>query len=229
MTKTQEASRNGSLVSPSPAAPVLVGFDGADGGRDALELGRLLAAVRGSRCAVAVPDAERLAPEARAALEDEQAEVHAIGILSPALLLARCAESEGAGTLVLGSTHQRGRIGRALVGSVAVQVLHKAPCEVVIAPRGYASGHHGGLRKIAVAVEDESKLALDRAEELARQAGATLEILDAAEAPTEACGLDVDLLVADSRRPWDRFLLSPATKQLITEAPCPVLVIPPKR
>lgn len=229
MTKTQEASRNGSLASPSPAAPVLVGFDGADGGRDALELGRLLASVRGSHCAVAVPDAKRLSGESRAALEDQRAEVHAIGVLSPALLLVRCAEREGAGTLVLGSTHQRGRVGRALIGSVAVQVLHKAPCEVVVAPRGYASEHHTGLGKIAVAVDTGSKLTLSRAEELARQAGATLEILDAAEAPTEACGPDVDLLVADSRRPWDRFLLSPATKRLITEAPCPVLVIPPSR
>jgi nucleotide-binding universal stress UspA family protein len=224
MTRTREASRNGSLASPSSAAPILVGFDGAEGGHDALELGRLLATVRGCRCSVAVPDAKRLAAEARAALEDEQAKVHAIGILSPALLLVRRAEQEGAGTLVLGSTHKRGRMGRALIGSVAVQVLHKAPCEVVIAPRGYAATHHDGLDKIAV--DGESKLALSRAEELARQAGAEIELLRDTNAPAEACGSDVDLLVADSRRPWDRFVLSPATKQLITAAPCPVLVTP---
>jgi len=228
MTKVKEVSRNGSHAAPSPAAPVLVGFDGADGGRDALELGRLLASVRGSRCTVAVPDADRLAPEARAALEDERAEVRAIGTLSPALLLVRCTESVGAGTLVLGTSH-RGKIGQALIGNVAAQVLHRAPCEVVVAPRGYASEHHNALRKVGVAVDGESRLALDCAEELARQAGATIERLDLAAAPTEACSPDIDLLVADSRRPRDRFLLSSVTKRLITESPCPVLILPPKR
>ena len=184
MTKTSEASRSEAFVSPTPEAPVLVGFDGAEGGRDALELGRLLASIRGTRCAVALPDAERrLAGEARDALEDQQAEVHAIGILSPALLLVRCAQQEGAGTLVVGSTHERGRVGRALIGSVAGQVLHKAPCEVVVAPRGYAAEHHEGVKKIAVAVDGtpESKVALTRAEDLARQAGATIEVLVASD------------------------------------------------
>jgi nucleotide-binding universal stress UspA family protein len=283
MTKTKEASRMGSYVSPTAAAPVLVGFDGTEGGRDALELGRVLSSIRDARCIVAMPDAENLASEAREALEDPDAEVRDIGLLSPATMLVEAAKSEAAGTLVVGST-RRGKIGRALVGSTAEQVLHKAPCEVVVAPRGYASERHDGFAKIAVAVDGtpESKVALTRAEDLARQAGATIEILvatdpvvsgieaefppdtpssmanvlgaaigsvDPALSPTgrkvdsgwrqvvrtiadalaAACDPDVDLLVAGSRRPWDRFLLGSVTKHLIGEAPCPVLVVPPTR
>jgi nucleotide-binding universal stress UspA family protein len=280
MATAEEASRNGPYVSPTAAAPVLVGFDGAEGGRDALELARVLSSIRGARCIVATPDAENLATEAREALEDPRGEIRVIGILSPAMMLTQCAEEEGAGTLVVGST-RRGKIGRALVGSTAEQILHKAPCEVVVAPRGYASERHEGFAKIAVAVDGtpESKVALTRAEDVARQAGATIEILvasdpvvsaveaefppdapssmsdvleaaigsvDPALSPTGkkvdsgwrqvvrtiadalavACDPDVDLLVAGSRRPWDRFLLGSVTKHLIAEAPCPVLVVP---
>lgn len=279
---TEERSRNGALT-PTSGAPVLIGFDGADGGRDALELGRILGSIRESRCIVAIPETEQFADEVRAALRDPKAKMQVIGVLSPALQLVEYAKRENAGTLVVGST-RRGKLGRALLGSTSEQVLHKAPCEVVVAPRGYASESHAGFAKIAVAVDGspESKVALTRAEELARQAGATIEVLVAsdpvvsgieaefphntpssisdvlqaavasvdpaltptgkkvdsgwrqvvstiAEALAEACGPDVDLLVAGSRRPIDRFLLGSVTKHLITEAPCPVLVVPHER
>lgn len=279
----KEASRSASFTSPTSAAPVLIGFDGAEGGRDALELGRVLGSIRESRCIVAIPEAEQIAAEARTALDDPDAQMHVIGVLSPALQLVEYAKRESAGTLVVGST-RRGRVGRALLGSVAEQVLHKAPCEVVVAPRGYASEHHERFAKIAVAVDGspESKVALTRAEDLARQAGAAIEILvasdpivsgieaefppdapsslsevleaavssvDPALAPTgkkvdsgwrqvvrtiavalaKACEPDVDLLVAGSRRPMDHFLLGSVTRHLITEAPCPVLVVPHAR
>jgi nucleotide-binding universal stress UspA family protein len=226
---------------------------------------------------------EQLAGEARSALGDPEAETHVIGVLSPALQLVEWAKREDAGTLVVGST-RRGKIGRALLGSTAEQVLHKAPCEAVVAPRGYAAEHHERFTTIAVAVDGspESKIALARAEDLARQAGARIEVLVAsdpvvsgieAEFPSdapdsmsdvleaavasvdpalspagkkvdpgwrrvartiaatlaEACEPDVDLLVAGSRRPMDRFLLGSVTKHLITEAPCPVLVVPHTR
>lgn len=280
LLKAEERSRNGAIFSPTSSAPVLIGFDGAEGGRDALELGRVLGSIRDSRCIVAIPEAERFADEARTALGDPEAETHVIGVLSPALQLVECARRESAGTLVVGST-RRGKLGRALLGSTAEQVLHKAPCEVVVAPRGYASEHHERFKKIAVAVDGtpESKVALSRAEDLARQAEAAIEVLVASDpvvsgieaefppdtpssmsdvleaavssvdptlTPTgkkvdsgwrqvvrtiaaalaEACEPDVDLLVAGSRRPMDRFLLGSATKHLITEAPCPVLVVP---
>lgn len=282
LLKTEETSRASAFVSPTSAAPVLIGFDGAAGGRDALELGRTLGSIRDSRCIIAIPD-EGVASDARAALESPDAEIQVIGVLSPALQLVECAKREGAGTLVVGST-RRGKVGRALLGSTSEQVLHKAPCEVVVAPRGYAAEHHEGFAKIAVAVDGsaESKVALTRAEDLARQAGAEIEVLVASDpvvsgieaefprdapssmsdvleaavasvdptlAPTgkkidsgwrqvmrtiaaalaEACEPDVDLLVTGSRRPMDRFLIGSVTKHLITEAPCPVLVVPHAR
>jgi nucleotide-binding universal stress UspA family protein len=50
-----------------------------------------------------------------------------------------------------------------------------------------------------------------------------------AAALADACGPDVDLLVTGSRRPWEHFLAGSVTKHLITEAPCPVLIVPHSR
>lgn len=299
MPKTETAPE--SYTSPTSVAPVLVGYDGSDGGRDALALARLFATVRGARCVVATgllygpvsvrraiseeEDAEvaSLFEEAREVLQGCEVETHVVGTRSPARMLLECATRENAGTLVVGSPH-RGTFGRALLGSVAEHVLHRAPCEVVVAPRDYRSRADRGLRKIAVAVDgsEGSKLALTRAEDLAREAGATIEIivaedpvvagleaefsLSAPDAPSSAsdvlkraidsvdpslkpqgkridpgwrqvvstiaaglaagCGDDVDLLVAGSRTDSERLWLGSVTANLITEAPCPVLVVP---
>ena len=236
---------------------ILVGFDGSEGSQDAFELGRLLGAIL-----------------------DAPVEAHDAANGRPARELVEEAGRVEAGTLVVGSPH-RGPVGRALLGSVAEHVLHHSPCEVLVAPRGYAEAEHSGLRRVAVAYDGtrESKAALRRAEELARAAGASIEIIvaedpvvsgleaetppappvlaadllaaaidsvDPALSPTgrridpgwrqvvrtiatglaQACEPDVDLLVAGSRRPLDRFFLGSVTKHLIVEAPCPVLVVP---
>jgi nucleotide-binding universal stress UspA family protein len=180
MAKT-EAIRESAFVSPTTAAPVLVGFDGADGGRDAVELARVLSTIRGSRCIVALPDAD-LAGQAEAALDGLEVDTRVIGALAPSRMLVECAAREHAGSVIVGATRRSG-IGRAMLGSTAEQVLHHPPCEVVVAPRGYASTRHPGLAKIAVAVDglEESKVALTRAEDLARQAGAALEVLVASD------------------------------------------------
>lgn len=176
MTKTREKKRE-QYISPTSMAPVVVGFDGVDGGRDALELARVLAEIRDCRCIVATPR-DGLAEEARAALDDPEAEVCVIGVLSPPQMLIRLAERERAGTLVVGAS-RADRLERAIIRTVAEHLLRHAPCEVVVAPRGYASERHEGYAKIAVAVDGtpESKVALTRAEDLARQAGAAIEIL----------------------------------------------------
>lgn len=265
--------------SPSAEAPIMVGFDGAEGGRDALAMARALSPARAARCIVAIPD-ESLASEARAALEGLEVECRVVGALSPGTMLVDWAERERAGTLVLGSTRRAG-LSRAMLGSTAEQVLRHSPCELVVAPRGYAARGPGRLTKIAVAVDglEESKVALSRAEDLARQAGATIEVLvaedpvvssvearfpedapssladvleaavdsvDPALSPTgrriepgwrqvaqviaeslaEACGPDVDLLVAGAHKRLDHLLMGSVTKHLIQKAECPVLVVP---
>lgn len=184
MAHTQQADRRSEYTSPTAAAPVLVGYDGSEGGHDALALARELSALRGARCLVAVPGPGPAAEEAREALDDPEAPVEHIGITSSGRVLASIAERDDAGTVVVGSSHH-GRIGRALLGSVGERVLQHAPCEVVIAPRGYAAGAPHRFRRVAAAVDgtEESKVALTRAEDLARQAGATLEVM-VADSPT---------------------------------------------
>ena len=183
--RAREARRRGPYSSPTSAAPVLVGFDGAEGGRDALELARVLCQIRGCGCEVAVPEIDGLVEEARSLLGFEP-EAHSIGDLAVGRMLVERAKQDGAGTLVIGAS-RRGKLGRALLGSVGEQVLRYTPCEVVVAPRGYASERHAGYEKIAVAVDGtpESKVALTRAEDLARQASARLEVL-VAEDPVVA-------------------------------------------
>lgn len=196
MPRTQDTTK---LVSSTPgpeAGPVLVGYDGSEGGRDALALARVLSSAEQARCLVGTcltdgpvpvrtglsdledPEVSALFEEARASLGDLEVETHVIGNRSPARMLVEFAEREDAGTLVVGSPH-RGKIGRALLGSVAEHVLHHAPCEVVIAPRGYAAQPHTGLAKVGVAFDGtpEAQTALRRAEEIARSSGASIEII----------------------------------------------------
>jgi nucleotide-binding universal stress UspA family protein len=142
MSKTREKRRE-QHTSPTSMAPVVVGFDGYDGGRDALELARVLGAIRESRCIVATPRKDGLAEEARAALDDPEAEICVIGALSPAQTLIRLAEREHAGTLVAGASRadrRADRLERVIIRTVAEHLLRHSPCEVVAAPRGCACG-----------------------------------------------------------------------------------------
>jgi nucleotide-binding universal stress UspA family protein len=232
---------------------LLVGFDGSEGGRDALELARVLAS-----------------------LDDGTIEQRTFDNGSAAKTIVELAEEEDFDAIVLGSPH-RGAIGRALIGSVAEGVLHGAPRATVVAPRGYAENGHGPFATIAVAFDGtpESKVALNRARELAEASRAALRIftvvappvalpsavgytpvnppepekvieegvtavgdavpVDAqrldgapAHALSKACEDGVDLLVAGSRGygPVARVLLGSVSTQLINLAPCPVLVVP---
>lgn len=99
------------------------------------------------------------------------------------------AEREEVGTVVVGSAH-RGPIGRTLIGSVADGLLHGAPCEVMIAPRGYADEKRGPLRTIAVAYDDtrEAKAALGRAEAIALACRATIVVYTVTAPPAVVPG-----------------------------------------
>jgi nucleotide-binding universal stress UspA family protein len=175
---------------------LLVGYDGSDGGRDALELARVLGEATGASALVVtvlpygplpIPyeileqeEAERAQPlfeEAKERLGALEAETRAFGGGSPAGVVNDLAEREGVDAIVVGSPH-RGPVGRTLIGSVAEGLLHGAPCETAIAPRGYASDEHGPLRTIAVAYDDtpEAKTALKRAEEIALGCRATIVV-----------------------------------------------------
>jgi nucleotide-binding universal stress UspA family protein len=187
---------------------LLVGYDGSDGGRDALELTRVLAEATGASVLLVTvlpygplpvryeildeeeaEQAGRLFEHAKQQLGGVEVETRAIGGGTPAGVINDLAEEEDVGTIVVGSPH-RGPVGRVLLGSVANGLLHGAPCEVVVAPRGYAAEEHGPFRTIAVAYDGmpESKVALARAEEIALACRATIVIYTADTPPAVVNG-----------------------------------------
>jgi nucleotide-binding universal stress UspA family protein len=188
---------------------VLVGFDGSDGGRDALELGRALGVATGADALVvtvipygplpidfsalesdAAAEAEPLFREARQRLEGLGVETRGFGGGSPAGVITDLAEREDVDLVVVGSPH-RGAVGRALIGSVAQSLLHGAPCPVAVAPRGYAEERRGPFRLIGVAFDGtrESRSALHRARELAEATGAAIRVLTAVAPPVALPGI----------------------------------------
>lgn len=182
---------------------VLVGFDGGDCGRDALELARLLGSEDGGSVTVATVlfsgplpvdlagvneeearEAEPIFEEARAKLGGLAVETRSFGGASPGAILTTLAEEERFDAIVVGSPH-RGAVGRVLIGSVGRSLLNGAPCDVVVAPKGYAKERHDPFRTIAVGYDGtpEAKLALARAEGLARASSGTIRVLTVAAPP----------------------------------------------
>jgi nucleotide-binding universal stress UspA family protein len=183
---------------------LLVAHDGRDGGRDALELARLLAASDPSSSVLVVTvlqpdplearygwldaeDAGDAAPaleEARERLAGIAIQTRAYGSHSPGEALTAIAEEERFDVILVGSPH-RGPIGRVMLGNVGASLLNGAPTDVAVAPRGYANEEHDSLRNIAVGYDGgaEAKVALQRAEALAKPAGATLRLLTVVTPP----------------------------------------------
>lgn len=187
---------------------LLVGYDGSEGGRDALELARVLGEASGASVLVVtvlpygplpIPyeildeeEAERAGPlfeEARRRLTGLEVETRAFGGGSAAGVINDLAEKERVDTIVVGSPH-RGPVGRTVIGSVADGLLHGAPCEVILAPRGYAAEEHGPFRTIAVAYDDsdEAKAALKRAEAIALACRATIVVFTVSAPPAVVPG-----------------------------------------
>jgi nucleotide-binding universal stress UspA family protein len=176
---------------------ILIGYDGGEGAKDAVELARVLIPfedgevtlvyVAGSSwpatlsyeelASGSLPEArELLAEGAKAFGAETKTEVY-VGA-SPARVLTEAAEREDADIVVVGSPH-RGPVGRALIGSVAERLLHGASCAVMVAPRGFAERRHASPSVVAVAYDgsSESKTALNHAGAIARAAEATLRVL----------------------------------------------------
>lgn len=186
---------------------ILVGYDGSDGARDAVELCRVLALPAGERALLVnvvpypgppsivyrllemherpVPDG--LFEPAVEVLSGLELETRNYIGASPARVLNDIAEEGGFDLIVVGSP-SRGREGGAL-GSVGQSLLHGAPIPIAVAPRGYAARDHGQLARVAVGYNatQESQAALHHAELLARQTGATIEALNV-ERPIEPVG-----------------------------------------
>jgi nucleotide-binding universal stress UspA family protein len=146
---------------------LIVGYRETAQGRDALELGNVLARAFGAEMQIATVDGD------------------------PGGSLAALARSEGADLIVLGSSH-RGPLGRIVPGATAYRVLAEGGCAIAVAPAGFAersaeeSGWHPlaanedeiGLHVIGVAYDGSAaaRHALDVAAELAIANGAALRV-----------------------------------------------------
>lgn len=179
---------------------ILVGFDGSEGAHDAVALaklfnrfapgGILLVNVLPLDDLLAEPyrllSSERLPPSQDVfrvplrSLAGIAVETRSFTGGSPARVIHALAEEEDIELILVGSPH-RGAVGRALIGSVAENLLHGSSRPLVVAPRGYGSAGHQAMALIAVAYDGsaEAKLALKHAEALAAISGAKLRILSA--------------------------------------------------
>jgi nucleotide-binding universal stress UspA family protein len=172
----------------------LVGYSADRGGREALALGRVLtrtsdvaltvctvvperwgypspARVDAEYAAFLGQHAQRTLRQARAALAGEvHAQFVARSAPSAADGLITSAEESGAAMIILGSA-RHGPIGRLILGSVGVEVLHASPVAVALAPKGYRPPAEVRLRRVtcAYAGAPESRTALDTAVELCRR------------------------------------------------------------
>lgn len=174
---------------------VLIGVEGHQGGRDAIELARQLAApeakltlanvygghtIGGLASAVAVP-LELEAGEQALARTLRESELDARTELvfgeSVGRGLHELAERLEADLLVVGST-RRALLGRVLLGDDARAALNGAPCAVAVASRAYAQAPRQLLR-IGVGYDDspESAQALTAARVLADRHGSAIQAL----------------------------------------------------
>ncbi|HST38458.1 MAG TPA: universal stress protein [Conexibacter sp.] len=179
---------------------IVSGYDGSSNARDGLALATLIASACDARLTAASVyvfhpihregdgEVERYVREtAQERLADVEELTH--GRAATTLVrghsvpegLQRCAHELAADLLVVGSTHH-GNIGRALAGDVPERLLQGSECAVAIAPHGYgATDPPPALRTIGVGYDGsrEARAALDAAAELARAAGARLQVITA--------------------------------------------------
>lgn len=175
---------------------IMVGYDGSEGSRDALEFARRLADPLRAGLSVATALAYEPLPLGPAygehrperfeeifALASDQLgaqpfERHELTGRSPARELNRLASDSGVDLLVVGSSH-RGLLGRLYPGAVSASLLSGAPCPVAVIPRGFAATAARPIELIGVGFDarPEAEEALRRAEELAVSLRARLELI----------------------------------------------------
>ncbi|MBS1843204.1 MAG: universal stress protein [Actinobacteria bacterium] len=176
---------------------VLVGYDGSDGGRDAIALGALLAEPDAEFLLVDVippvglfttnprrledeepPQSRGFFFEALRDLPDRRVETRTYVANSAARVLSEVAEEESFDLIAIGPCYP-GIVGRILLGSVGAGLMHGAAAPVAAATRGYDQHHRHVIREIAVAWDGspEAHEAVLYAEVLARREAASLRLI----------------------------------------------------
>lgn len=180
---------------------IIVGFDGSEGGDDAVALGRLLADRTGAELVIAgvmpsqaarrfletaVGGAERdiegdVTARVTRAAADAGARAQVVSSGSPAHGLHDLAQELEADVVVIGSSSSKAKAGHVRAGRTALQLLSGSPAAVALAPTGYRYDHPA-LRVLGVAIDgsEQSLEALRTAVELAD--GATLRLMSVAVA-----------------------------------------------
>ena len=180
---------------------IVVGYDDSDQSKDALALGKQIAEatnaelilsrvfilhpmVRGGVGPFDAEEEHELGRAVEAAAGAAGAATHNVESTSPARGLHELAREIGADLLVVGSS-RHGKLGRTVLGNVAVALMHGSPCAVAVAPRGYGESGGTGLSAIVVGYDasPESELALESACDLARATGAPLKLASVAQPP----------------------------------------------
>jgi nucleotide-binding universal stress UspA family protein len=123
-----------------------------------------------------------------------RAEARPVVFGSPARGLQTLAAGERPELVVVGASH-RGRVGTALVGTVAIRLLHGTPCPIAVAPKHQSTtGWKPETIGLAYDGSPGSALALAHAARVARAANASLQVLAVAESwSTPAVELPVDV------------------------------------
>lgn len=175
---------------------VLVGYDGTEGGRDAIALAKLLGEPDADFLLVDVippvgfgskprrledeepPQSRGFFFEALRGLAGNPVEARTYVANSAARVLTEVAEEEGVDLIAIGPCYP-GIVGRILLGSVGSGLMHGAAAPVAAATRGYDKHHRHKIRQIAVAWDDspEAREAVAHAEALARRESARLRLL----------------------------------------------------
>ena len=182
---------------------ILVGYDGREGGRDALALASGLAAIEGAELLLAAAleldplatpaDAyERAMAEAeerlssrgtRASRRRRRFRLRTIGGVSAPRALHEVAEDEDADVIVLGSTHRHG-LGRVLPGSVGERLATRRPVRGTRRPKRLRiRGESSRSASIGVGYDGraESSHARDVAAALAEDLGAEVRTITVGE------------------------------------------------
>jgi len=173
---------------------IIVGHDHHGGGQDAVAFARLLADATDAELIVAGVIAMGPVPVEtetmyrfksrgfNAAISQRAAAAGADSRIvhshSVACGLSDLAEDFEADLIVLGSS-RRGPVGRILAGSIALQLLHGAPCAVAVAPVDYAADPPPRLESIVVGVDGaaESQAAAGAAADIAAATGASVRLV----------------------------------------------------
>jgi len=267
MSPKESAPRARLPNSDSVFSRVLVGVDGTEPGFEACRQAAVLADPHTPIEAVAVVhladaakagmNAPRLAAEldreAEAALEEagrilgERGRTRFVnGFVTAAL--RHEVESAHATLLVLGS-HGHRRVTEILIGGVAGELLHSAPCSVLIARPAEDAGHFPSSIAVGIDGSVAAEAALQTAEQLATRFGVPLRVVAALRGkdvdvaairvrapsgveidahPVEAlvaASRDAELLVVGSRGLHGIRALGSVSERVAHQAACSVLVV----